>query len=267
MSQLLRPVSLASLWWMFIPMVVHGDESVNETICQMAETVSGHQLRYLVQTPDGEPPEEGWPLLLFLHGYGECGDDIEKVKVHGPPKLRDQFEQLSNCVIVSPQCPNESWWRVDALKTLMDEVIAGRTDLNPDRRYVTGLSMGGFGIWSYLSHYPNDFVAAVPICGGGDPLGLPKNRPPEKVGIENEFNPEGLKQAKDVPIWTFHGSEDEAVPIAESEQLVELLHGAGSKSVMFTTYEGVGHVGAWEKAYSNPDVWKWLFSQSRPPAE
>jgi len=244
-----------------------GTEPVNEKICQMTETVSGHQLLYLLQTPAGEPPEGGWPVLLFLHGYGECGDDIEKVKVHGPPKLTDKFEQLTNCVIVSPQCPKNSWWRVSALKALMDEVIASRTDINPDRRYVTGLSMGGYGIWSYLSHYPDDFVAAVPICGGGDPLRLPKNNPPEKVGIENEFNPEGLKLAKSIPIWTFHGSEDSAVPIAESEQLVELLHGAGSKSVMFTTYEGVGHVGAWEKAYSNPDVWEWLFSQTRPTAE
>ncbi len=267
MNQIRRSLLVASLCWMVSPMSVNGIEPVNEAICQMTETVSGHQLRYLVQTPAGKPPEEGWPVLLFLHGYGECGEDIEKVKVHGPPKLTDKFEQLANCVIVSPQCPKDSWWRVDALKALMDELLAGRTDVNPNRLYVTGLSMGGYGIWSYLARYPDDFVAAIPICGGGDPLQLPKNKPPEKVGIENEFDPEGLKRAKDIPIWTFHGSQDSAVPIAESEHLVELLHKAGSKSVMFTTYEGVGHVGAWEKAYSNPDVWKWLFSQSRSAGE
>lgn len=234
---------------------------MNETICEMTETVSGHKLHYLVQSPAGHPPKEGWPVLLFLHGYGECGDNIEKVRVHGPPKLTRKFDQLANCVIVSPQCPKDSWWRVEALKSLMDEVIGGRSDINPLRRYVTGLSMGGYGIWSFLSHYPDYFVAALPICGGGNPLSQPKNNPPEKIGIENEFDSEGLKAAKGVPIWTFHGTEDGAVPIAETERIVKLLQDAGSTSIQFTVYEGVGHVGAWQQAYDNPKAWVWLFEQ------
>jgi len=237
---------------------------VNETTCQMTATVSGHQLRYLLQTPVGPPPDAGWPVLLFLHGYGECGDQIEKLKTHGPPKLTDEFEQLANCVIVSPQCPTDSWWRVEALKALMDEVIADRSDINAQRRYVTGLSMGGYGIWSFLSHYPDYFVAAVPICGGGDPLSQPKNQPPEKIGIKNEFDPEGLKAAKDVPLWTFHGTDDGSVPIEETKRIVRLLQEAGSTSVRFTVYEDVGHVDAWRKAYRNPEVWAWLFDQEPP---
>ena len=253
----------AALIVLMIDLSVQGAESVNETVCEMTRTVSGHKLHYLVQTPAGQPPEEGWPILLFLHGYGECGDDITKVKVHGPPKLTGKFDQLANCVIVSPQCPRNSWWRIEALKSLMDEVIAGRSDINPQRRYVTGLSMGGYGIWSFLSHYPEYFAAALPICGGGDPLRLPKNNPPEKMGIENEFAPEGLKAAKDVPIWTFHGTEDTAVPILETERLVNLLQDAGSTSIQFTVYEGVGHVDAWRQAYNNPQVWVWLFEHQR----
>lgn len=232
-----------------------------ETQERMTKIVSGHQLKYLLQTPAGEKPDDGWPVLLFLHGYGECGDDLQQVKVHGPPKLTGQFDLLANCVIVSPQCPKDSWWRVEALRVLMEEVVASHPDIDPKRRYVTGLSMGGYGIWSYLSHYPDDFVAAVPICGGSDPLRLPKNRPPEKIGVKNEFDPQGLRRAADVPVWTFHGTEDEAVPIEETERIVQMLKDAGSTSIRYTIYEDTGHVGAWEKAYEDRQVWTWLFEQ------
>ncbi len=233
-----------------------------EITCEMSTQVEDHKLRYLLQAPTGEEPKSGWPLLLFLHGYGECGDDIAKVKVHGPPKLTSQFADLAGCVIVSPQCPRNSWWRVAALKNLVDEVIEDRGNIDQSRLYVTGLSMGGYGTWSLISHYPDYFAAAIPICGGGDPFRLPKNRPPVKEGIKNEFKPEGLQEASKLPIWTFHGTDDGAVPILESERLVDLLKQSGSK-VQFTIYEGAGHVEAWKNAYADPNVWNWLFSQSK----
>ena len=216
-------------------LAVTGSVQAGESRQQMQREVAGHQLHYLLQTPEAEKPDQGWPLLLFLHGYGECGDDLEKVKKHGPPKLIDRFEQLSNCVVVSPQCPRDSWWRVESLKALVEEVVAqGNVD---DRRlYVTGLSMGGYGTWSFISHYPEFFTAAVPICGGGDPLRLPLNRPPKKKGINNEFDPDGLRKATRLPIWTFHGAKDRGVPLEETERLVDLLKDAGSKSTRFTVY-------------------------------
>ena len=231
----------------------------------MGKKVGDQQLRYLIQTPTAKikKPKYGWPLLLFLHGYGECGNEIKKVKKHGPPKLIDRFELLAGCVIVSPQCQRNSWWRVDVLKALVNEVIALRGDIDQQRLYVTGLSMGGYGIWSYISHYPDYFAAAIPICGGGNPLNLPANRPPRKAGIKNEFKPEGLKGAKGLPLWTFHGTQDRSVPIKETEMLVQILKDAGSTHVRFTPYLGAGHVAAWEKAYENPEVWKWLFSKRR----
>lgn len=234
-----------------------------EHVLLMGREVSGHQLTYLLQTPGGKKPDAGWPLLLFLHGYGECGDEIVKVRKHGPPKLISQFSSLQGCVVVSPQCPSDSWWRVDALHALVEEVVADRGDVDRERLYVTGLSMGGYGIWSFLSHYPDYFTAAIPICGGGDPFRLPANRPPEKQGIVNEFRPEGLMAAKRTPVWTFHGTDDGSVPIVESEMMVELLKQGGNTSARLTTFPGVGHVGAWERAYDDPKVWKWLFSQSR----
>ena len=235
-----------------------------ETRREMKQEVAGHRLGYLLQTPTGEEPKEGWPLLLFLHGYGECGHDIERVKKHGPPKLIGTFNELASCVIVSPQCPRNSWWRVDALRVLVDEVIAAQGNIDRRRLYVTGLSMGGYGIWSFLSRYPGYFSAAIPICGGGNPFRLPANRPPVKAGIVNEFSPAGLKRAKSLPVWTFHGTRDRSVPVGETTRLVRILKDAGSERVRFTRYADAGHVAGWKKTYQNPDVWKWLFSQRSP---
>jgi len=232
-----------------------------ERVMKMEKAVAGHQLSYLLQGPAGVKPRKGWPLLLFLHGYGECGENLDKIRKHGPPKLTGKFPELAGCVIVSPQCPRDSWWRIDALKTLVEEVVAARGDIDPDRLYVTGLSMGGYGIWSFISHHPDFFAAAVPICGGGNPFNLPANRPPTKSGIENEFDPGGLKKATGLPIWTFHGTNDSSVPLVETDSLVKIITDAGGKEIRFTFYEGAGHVEAWERAYGNPDTWKWLFSQ------
>ena len=239
-----------------------------EGIQLMNKKVGDQRLQYLLQTPakDMGKPESGWPLLLFLHGYGECGNDIRKVKKHGPPKLTGQFDSLANCVIVSPQCPRNSWWRVETLKALVEEAITRHGEIDRNRLYVTGLSMGGYGIWSFISHYPNFFAAAIPICGGGDPFHLPANRPPIKRGIKNEFKPEGLKKARDLPLWSFHGTKDRSVPIKETEMLIALLRGAGSTQARFTSYSGAGHVAAWQKAYNNPKLWDWLFAKHRPPS-
>ena len=238
-----------------------------ESFETMGQTVSGQQLKYLLQVPIGTKPKDGWPVMLFLHGYGECGTDINKVRKHGPPKLTTKFDELAGCIIVSPQCPRDSWWRVEALKALMDEVVSRRSDIDRSRLYVTGLSMGGYGIWSFLSHYPDYFAAAIPICGGGDPFRLPANRPGSKKGIENEFDPDGLSKATRIPIWTFHGAKDGSVPIAETEMLVELLKTAGNHSVTFTAYEDAGHVEAWEQAYDDSSTWKWMFARRKAAAE
>lgn len=228
---------------------------------RMSRRVGDQQLHYLLQEPLGESPEEGWPLLLFLHGYGECGNNLPALKKHGPPKLISRFDALKRCVVISPQCPTDSWWRTETLKALVDDVLAGRDDIDPDRLYITGLSMGGYGTWSFISRYPDYFAAAIPICGGGNPFNLPANLPGRKRGITNEFLPAGLRKATSLPIWTFHGSADRSVPIQETQTLVLLLRDAGSRNCKFTNYQGAGHVAAWEKAYSDPATWKWLFAQ------
>lgn len=226
----------------------------------MKKEVSGQKLKYLLSVPEGQPDKNGWPLLLFLHGAGERGSDLEKVKVHGPPKLINKFPQLKNAIVISPQCPSGSWWIPSTLMALVKEVVKSHNNkIDKNRMYITGLSMGGYGTWNLISKNPNYFAAAAPICGGGSVRSL---RNVLSINDSETFKLEDLKRAKELPIWVFHGSNDTVVPQSKSEVLVEALKEAGNKLLKFTSYKGVGH-DSWTKTYNNPDFYKWLFSHRR----
>ena len=199
-------------------------------------------LRYLLALPEGYGESDAkWPLLLFLHGAGERGDSLDLVKVHGPPKQVENGQRLP-FVVVSPQAPADSWWDVEALAALLDEVMAEHR-IDPDRVYVTGLSMGGFGTWELVSTYPERFAAAIPICGGG--------------------TPRKICNARDVPIWAFHGDADTSVPLTRSEEMVMWLQErCDGDKVRLTVYPGVGH-DSWTRTYDNPEVYEWLLSHRR----
>jgi predicted peptidase len=221
---------------------------------QMAAAVDGHRYRYLLDVPPAdEKPAAGWPLLLFLHGAGERGDDLGLVEVHGPAKLLDEFPELSRCVFVAPQCPAESWWRSAALSALLDEVMASE-HVDASRVYVTGLSMGGYGAWNLLAHRPELFAAAVPICGGGEIGRLWKE-------LETGFELAALLRAKDVPVRAYHGDADDVIPLGESRLLVRALREVGA-DVELTVYPGVEH-DSWTRTYADPHVYEWLFAQRR----
>lgn len=198
-------------------------------------------LDYLISLPDGySETGESVPLLLFLHGAGERGSDIERVKVHGPPKLIERGDDLP-AIVVSPQCPTGSWWtdHLEALRLLLDELI-WKYNVDEDRVYVTGLSMGGYGTWALAARNPGRFAAAIPICGGGTFL-------------------EALR-LRDLPVWVFHGLQDQAVPWEESQRMVDLIRGRGGEKIKLTIYEEADH-DSWTKTYDDPAVWEWLFSQ------
>ncbi|MFZ1289584.1 MAG: discoidin domain-containing protein [Melioribacteraceae bacterium] len=207
------------------------------------ELVKNVQLNYLLYLPENYVEEEKFPLMIFLHGSGERGDDLEKVKMHGPPKLVEQGENLP-FVIISPQCPEgERWtdkWYPEAIISLIDE-IAVNYKIDNDRIYLTGLSMGGFGTWEIASLYPEKFAAITPICGGG--------------------NPEKARDLRLLPIWVFHGAKDDIVPPMLSQQIVDELKLYNS-DVKFTLYSEANH-NSWDETYNNRELYSWLLKQKR----
>ncbi|WP_259391906.1 prolyl oligopeptidase family serine peptidase [Paenibacillus thiaminolyticus] len=205
---------------------------------QIRKTVHIQYLLYLPAQYDASSDKK-WPVLLFLHGAGERGNDLEKVKVHGPPKLAEHADLPF--IIIAPQCPEHSHWQLemDAVIALLDEVTAAyRADT--DRIYVTGLSMGGFGTWGLGIAYPERFAALVPICGG--------------------YNPQQVSLLKQVPVWGFHGAKDTVVPLSQSEAMVEALREAGG-DVKLTVYPEAGH-DSWTETYNNHELYEWLLQHS-----
>ena len=193
------------------------------------------------------PPEYGkdgngktWPLVLFLHGKGESGRDLERVKRHGPPRLVHEGRHFP-FILVSPQ--TDHGWKPSELGALLDR-IESRYAVDRRREYVTGLSMGGFGTWAMLAAFPGRFAAGVMICGGGDPA--------------------EAEQVKGTPLWVFHGEKDRVVPIERSRTDVEALKKLGAE-VQFTTYPDAEH-DSWTQTYNNPKVYRWLLRHRRDRA-
>src|SRR5436190_4387622 len=229
----------------------------NQTAHVLAKTSTEKvKLNYLLFLPDGysATSKKRWPLILFLHGMGERGNDPWKVKVHGPPKVA---EKMSNFpfVVVSPQCPDGQWWSSEALIALLDDVV-DRYKIDTNRIYLTGLSMGGFGAWSLALEYPERFAAVAPICGGGNPR------------YPMSYDAARKSALKALPFWVFHGDKDTAVTIDESQRMVDALKKFGC-DVKFTIYPGVGH-DSWTQTYSNPELYEWFLQHervSRKPAQ
>ena len=198
-------------------------------------------LDYLLFLPQDYGKDAGrkWPLMIFLHGSGERGSDVNKVKVHGPPKVVAQKKDFP-FVLVSPQCPEGKGWEPEEVVALLDEIQA-KFKIDPDRVYLTGLSMGGFGTWETATQYPDRFAAIAPVCGGG--------------------RPSVAGRLKGVPAWVFHGEKDDIVPIKRSEEMVEALKAAGG-NVQFTRYPDAGH-DSWTVTYDNPKLYDWFLQHKR----
>lgn len=219
-------------------------------LCHFSEVMSQQRQRtqitetdYLLYVPEAEPTPEGYPLMLFLHGSGERGDDLSRVKAHGPPSFLDDTTSFP-FVVISPQCPPDQWWDTRALLNILDEVEA-ELPIDKNRVYVTGLSMGGLGTWALLKEAPDRFAAAAPVCGGGNPLAVCRFR--------------------DVPVWAFHGAKDDVVLPEESERMVNGLKEIGA-NVKFTLYPDANH-NSWTVTYDNPELYSWLLSHSKKPSE
>lgn len=180
-----------------------------------------------------------WPLLVFLHGSGERGAELDKVKAHGPPKLVAQGADLP-CVLCSPQLGEGMRWDPERLHALL---VALRERLRIDARRVTatGLSIGGHGVWNWAAAYPQDLAAIAPVCGHGDPA--------------------AVCRARQVPVRAYHGDADTVVPLASQQACVDALRACGG-SVEFIVYPGVPH-DSWTLAYNDPALMPWLMAQVR----
>jgi predicted peptidase len=218
----------------------NGGQSEQMLEKQITKTI---RLGYLLYLPKGygQEKEQKWPLMLFLHGAGERGDSLDLVKKHGPPKLIGAGREFP-FIVVSPQCPAESWWpeQIEALVALLDDIQA-KYAVDPDRVYLTGLSMGGFGSWALGCRHPGRFAAVAPICGGGERF--------------------LASRLKNVPVWAFHGAKDPVVPLQASTEMVEALKRAGG-DVRLTVYPEAEH-DSWTETYDSPELYEWFLSHHR----
>jgi predicted peptidase len=186
------------------------------------------------------------PLLIFLHGSGACGHDVRALSGIGPIVFANAHPDFP-FVIIAPQSHSEKeWWQVESLDALLAEVLA-KYDVDPDRVYLTGASMGGYGVWDWASHSPQRFAAIAPLCGEG--------------------NDDLAEELKHVPVWAFHGAKDLAVSPAEEERMVKAVNLKGGCAKL-TMYPDLGH-NVWTRTYQLPELYEFFLQHTRwtpPPA-
>ena len=215
---------------------------------------------YQVYVPANWTKAKKWPVILFLHGAGERGNDgLIQTEVGIGSAIRRHPDRIP-AVVVMPQCAINRWWlqpemQAQALKALEQTMKEFNGD--PTRTYLTGLSMGGNGTWAIASANPGKFAAIAPVCAPA--------RISPKYGVQ--VNPEDMSEERyktyaakigKTPVWVFHGDADPVVPVTESRLMVEALKAAGN-DVRYNEYPGVGH-DSWNKAYAEPELFTWLLS-------
>ena len=203
------------------------------------QEVSSH---YLLDLPKDYDEKTGWPLLVFLHGYGQSGDDLQIVRENGPPKLFGEGKQFP-FVLASPQCPTGFYWRGNVVIGLIDHLIENYS-IDPNRIYLTGLSMGGYGTWQISHEYPERFAAVAPVCGGG-------------LFVSPYF----MDRLKNLPVWAFHDKRDDVIPYQESFSMVEGVNAAGGNAKLTTFDEGKHNIS--EEAYNNDELYDWFLKHSK----
>jgi DNA gyrase inhibitor GyrI/predicted esterase len=193
--------------------------------------------------PEGysEQKDKKWPLLVMLHGAGERSNNPEKLRDHlFWNELLIKTKKEYPCIVTIPQCPFNEWWEPARVKDLIDQILA-KYPIDPDRVYLSGLSMGGFGTWTTAGEYPELFAAIAPICGGGD--------------VSDAAN------LKSIPIWAFHGDIDPVVSMNSSREMVDAVAALGG-APRLTIYPGTAH-NAWGPTLADPRYYQWLLQQNR----
>ncbi|MCB1064176.1 MAG: prolyl oligopeptidase family serine peptidase [Verrucomicrobiae bacterium] len=190
---------------------------------------------------------ERTPLLIWLHGAGQSGDD-NKAQMGGATKAfgSEESQEEYPCFILAPQCPSRDVGWKDSVETNLMALIADLVEnlpIDESRIYLTGSSMGGFGSWRIATNHPDTFAAVVPICGGG--------------------NPSEAETLKVIPIWAFHGDKDDQVPVEKSREMFQAIQAVGGELVKYDELPGEGHLIA-GGVYAREDLAPWIFAQKRP---
>jgi predicted esterase len=217
---------------------------------QFAKGVSKQGLNYQLWGNPGLDGTKRYPIVIWLHGSGQSGDDNES-QLGGAPKILTTEDNQAQrpCFLLAPQCPSaDIGWKNEVAEKLL-ALIADITDHLPvdeNRIYLTGSSMGGFGTFGIAAKFPQVFAACVPLCGGGD--------------IKN------AEVLKNIPFWVFHGDKDDMVPVERSRAIVEAVKKAGGERMNYTELEGAGH-GITGLVYPRTDLHEWLFKQVKAAPE
>ena len=233
-----------------------GAVEIGEPGSTLVERVSSHpdalNRKYVVHVPEHYDAGVAYPLLVFLHGGQVFGDDGRRQLSTGLPSymrkdpdyLKTHAATFDKLLMVFPQARERSFWRGDDAKLVVGivEDVQKNYKVDPRRIYLTGLSMGGYGVWNLAVQFPRMWAAIVPICGEGDPT---------KAAL-----------IKDIPCWCWHGDKDDRVPVQGSRDMIAALRAAGGNP-RYTELPGVGH-GSYGPAYRSPELWEWLLQQRQP---
>ncbi len=222
-------------------------------------TVNGAVHRYVVYLPENWSKEQKWPIILFLHGSGERGTEgLDETQVGLPAAIRVHPERWP-FVVVMPQVPfnHRHWTDPDMMETAMAALNAEEHEFHgdPDRTYLTGLSLGGYGVWEIARDNPRTFAAIAPVCGG-----IFWSYQPSRWSEQTTLPEEYARVLRHEPVWIFHGADDPVVSPRQSSLMFDALK-AVDGNVRFYEYAGVKH-NVWEKAYANPDLPHWLLAHS-----
>lgn len=221
----------------------------------------GTQLNYRIYIPENYDESKSYPMILFLHGADQRGNDnVSQIKVGISEAFKDTSSPIYDCIVVAPQCPADDKWvnvkawtfvdyeatsirESDSLAAVVELIakLQSKYSIDKNRLYATGLSMGGYGTWDLLVRHPKLFAAAMPLCGGAD------YRQASRI--------------KNIPIWTFHGEKDEIVPCIGTEKMVAELEKLGG-NCKYTPIPDAGHA-IWPEVYAREDVIPWLLSHSK----
>jgi predicted peptidase len=220
-------------------------------------------VRYLLYLPGdyGKDPKQQWPLILFLHGSGSIGNDLNLLKNAMLPWMLETKTDFP-FIVISPQLPGPGAWTseqsatqiqdwsplIDPLNVLLDQLPA-QYAVDTQRLYLTGLSLGGFGTWEFALRYPQRFAAIVPVAGG--------------YLFNSSAIPPGICTLKDLPVWVFYGGQDTVVQPVQSSSMIKALQDCGG-NVHATFYPDATHEQTWQRAYIDPALWQWLLQQSKP---